>query len=231
MSDYIAEDITNDKDARILLCRNFLINLDELAVLSRQEINSLKAFFSKTQINERLPYDRTNSIIPRIASFIGSTNQDEFLSDETGSVRWLCFVLLSIDWNYKNQIDINRVWAQAMYLANDSTFDAEMTREDIAENEKRNKDFQILSVERELVNKAFLPPSPLGEGRGEVFMTSTEIMQHIMSTEIIPNRGLNKIAIGKSMKQEGFERIKQNGIYGYNVIPKKEKTISVHSQM
>ena len=113
LSDYIAEDISNDKDARILLCKNFLINLDELAVLSRQEINSLKSYFSKTQINERLPYDRKNSIINRTCSFIGSTNMDEFLNDETGSVRWLCFRINSINWDYRAQVDINRVWAQA----------------------------------------------------------------------------------------------------------------------
>jgi len=34
LAEYMAEDISNDKDARIQLCRNFLYNLDELAVLS-----------------------------------------------------------------------------------------------------------------------------------------------------------------------------------------------------
>lgn len=74
LSQYLAEDISNDKDARILLCKNFLINLDELSSLAKKEINTLKSYFSKDQINERLPYDRKNSILPRISSFIGSTN-------------------------------------------------------------------------------------------------------------------------------------------------------------
>ena len=229
LSDYIAEDITNDKDARILLCRNFLINLDELAVLSKQEINSLKAYFSKTQINERLPYDRTNSIIPRIASFIGSTNQDEFLSDETGSVRWLCFAIDGINWNYKKEIDINRVWAQALYLSADENFECELTRDDILENEQRNKDFQILSIERELINKSFDVPTE-ETIRSAQFMTSTEIMQHLMATEIIPARGLNKVAIGRAMKQEGFERDKHNGVYGYRVIALKHSGLGVNKK-
>lgn len=86
LSNYIAEDISNDKDARILLCKNFLINLDELSSLTKKDVNSLKAFFTKTVINERLPYDRKSTIINRICSFIGSTNMSEFLNDETGSV-------------------------------------------------------------------------------------------------------------------------------------------------
>ena len=40
----MAEDINSDKDARIQLCRNFLYNLDELAVLSKNDVNALKAF-------------------------------------------------------------------------------------------------------------------------------------------------------------------------------------------
>ena len=84
LTNYLAEDIGNDKDSRILLCKNFLINLDELAVLSRKEINQLKSYFSKDKINERLPYDRKNSIIPRVASFIGSTNMSTFYKMKLG---------------------------------------------------------------------------------------------------------------------------------------------------
>ncbi|MGV3464146.1 MAG: VapE domain-containing protein [Heyndrickxia sp.] len=65
------------------------MNLDELSSLAKHEINSLKPLFSKDVINERLPYERKNSIIHRTASFIGSTNMAEFLTGETGSVHWL----------------------------------------------------------------------------------------------------------------------------------------------
>ena len=92
LSNYIAVNFSIDKDSRILLTTNFLINLDELSTLSKFEINSLKSLFSKDKINDRLPYDRKNSIIPRRASYIGSTNQTEFLNDESGSVRWLLLV-------------------------------------------------------------------------------------------------------------------------------------------
>jgi DNA primase len=212
LSDYIAEDISNDKDARILLCKNFLINLDELAVLSKQEINSLKSYFSKTQINERLPYDRKNSIINRTCSFIGSTNMDEFLSDETGSVRWLCFRITSINWNYSTQIDINRLWAQAYALAQDKAFECELTREDIAANEERNRDFQILSREKALIHKYFKTPEHELESK---FMTATDIDLHLRKETL--DHKLTTVGIGKAMRSLGYERVKQDGIYGYFV--------------
>lgn len=217
LSDYLAEDISNDKDARVLLCKNFLINLDELAVLSRQEINSLKSYFSKTQINERLPYDRKNSIIHRTCSFIGSTNMDEFLNDETGSVRWLCFKINAISWEYKKQVNINRVWAQALTLANDPDFDCEMNLEDIQANEERNKDFTILSPERALINKLLAKPTATNTGE---FLTSTEIEMYLKAWSNLTR--LTSVGVGKAMKAQGFERTKYDGVYGYFAIKRQD---------
>ena len=127
LKEYIAEDITTDKDSRILLAKNLLINLDELAMLSKKDINSLKALLSKQQINERLPYDRKNTILPRRCSFVGSTNETEFLNDETGTVRWLCFEIENIDWDYSKKVEINKVYAQAYHYYKNTEFDYNLT--------------------------------------------------------------------------------------------------------
>lgn len=203
LKDYIAEDITDDKDSRILLTKNFLINLDELSSLARKEINSLKALFSKDKINERLPYDKKNSIIDRVCSFIGSTNMSEFLADETGSVRWLCFNIKSINWQYSKKIDINDVWAQAYSLFASGKYDYNMTSEEIKENEIRNSKFQVLSTEAELIPKFFALPK--NEISGE-FMTATDILLHLQKE--YSGLRLNKIMVGKGLVQNGFQRIK-----------------------
>jgi predicted P-loop ATPase len=217
LSNYMAEDMSDDKDARILLCKNFLINLDELAALSRKEINQLKAYFSKAQINERLPYDRKNSIIQRVSSFIGSTNMSTFLQDETGSVRWLCFIVKSIDWNYKKEFDINNLWVQAYSLSKDSTFDETLTLEDIRQNEIRNEKFQITSPERDLIHKYFEVPDNIESAE---FLSSTDILHHInLYTSGIR---LSNIGIGKALKSIGYPRSKHQQVYGYWV---KKKTV------
>lgn len=218
LSNYLAEDISNDKDARILLCKNFLINLDELAVLSRKEINSLKAYFSKTVINERLPYDRKNSILPRVCSFIGSTNMTTFLNDDSGSVRWLCFELTGkIDFSYKQKVDINSVWAQAFALAKDDSFDCELSIDDIEKNEDRNRQYMVLSTEQELISKYFRKPKADDEKHLIQFFTSTEIL---MKLDLLGLR-LNKIAIGKALNALNYERIKhpKRQVYGYFAVP------------
>ncbi|MEH6537695.1 MAG: VapE domain-containing protein [Psychroserpens sp.] len=214
LSEYIAEDISNnDKDTRILICKNFLINMDELAALSKKEINQLKSLFSKDQINDRLPYASKNTIIPRVASFIGSTNMSTFLHDETGSVRWLCFVIDGIDWKYKEEFNVDKLWSQAYALSKDDNFIAELSREDIAENERRNDKFQYLSTERELLEKYFENPST----EGNEFMTSTDIRNYI---KIYSTLNVNEIQMGKALKACKYTRKKAYGRYGYYMMKK-----------
>lgn len=216
LKNYIAEDIKEDKDSRILLCKNFLINLDELAALTKKEINHLKSYFSKDSINERLPYDRKNSVIPRIASFIGSTNMSTFLQDETGSVRWLCFVVKSIVWDYKKDFNIDELWSQAFTLSKDKSFNPDLTRLDIEENEIRNEKFQIIPPERDLIREYFRKPNTNIE-RGE-FLTATDILSYINLSQIIKT---SSITIGKQLIYLKYKRVKRNGVYGYWVVKQK----------
>jgi predicted P-loop ATPase len=206
--------MNTDKDARIQLTRNFLINLDELSVLARKELNALKAYFSKTIINERLPYDRKNSNLRRTCSFIGSTNRASFLSDETGSVRWLCFELLGkIDFRYSKEVDIDKVWAQAYYLAYvDPNFDPELTYQDIIKNEERNKRYREPTLEEELLAKFY----ETSEDQKN-FMTASDFITQLSCI----NPRLNVINMGRALKSRGFERIKHpvKGVYGYLAKP------------
>src|SRR5690606_22525402 len=112
----------------------------ELSTLNKQEINAQKSLMSRSYIKVRHPYDRKPTMEPRRASIIGSTNKAEFLTDDTGSVRWLCFTLIGINWKYKQEIDINRVWSQA-YSLYKSGFEYNMTAEEITENELANNQF------------------------------------------------------------------------------------------
>jgi len=223
LNQYIAEDIGNDKDSRLLLCKNFLINMDELATLSRKEINHLKAYFTKNQINERLPYAAKNTIIPRIASFMGSTNQTTFLRDETGSVRWLIFAVKKIDWSYKKEFNIDNLWKQAVALANDKEFNETMTREDIVLNEKRNKQYQVLTKEQELIYKLFDIPTNNDETE---FFTSTDIALYLKENTSL-NQVPYEVTIGKAMRSLGFRRIQKKqkeklySTWGYDVVVRK----------
>jgi len=212
LKDYIVENIGTDKDSQVAITENILINLDELSTADKNEINMFKSMFSKDKIKARLTYDKRASIHVRRASFIGSTDRWEFLTDENGSVRWLCFDIERIDWHYSKEINIDDVYSQGYYLLRSKDFEYELTAKEIAENDKINRKYQVSTPERDLIDR-FFTPSNKEDG---IFMTSTEIMEELARNSFIK---VSSVVIGKELKFLGFERthvyMEKNNKYGY----------------
>lgn len=213
LSNYIAENISTDKDSLISLCENFIINMDELATLNKAEINTLKAMMSKDAVKVRIPFEKRPKLEQRRANFVGSTNKTEFLSDETGSVRWICFELTDrFDFDYKKDIDIDNVWAQAYTLFKQG-FKYELSPEEIADNERANSSYQIITDEQELIHKTY---EPADQQTGQVFYQATDIKLNLL--EKYPFAKLNTINIGKALKTLGFKKeSKRNEKFDYPI--------------
>lgn len=215
LKNYIAEDIEDGKDGDIALTENLFINLDELAYLSKSEINKYKSRFSATQVKKRRPYGKKSETFQRIASFVGSTNDQEFLKDSTGSVRFLCFNIENIDWNYSKDININQVYAQAVEMVKRGEHNhGEMTSDELNNNEENNEQFKVSTLEKELVEKYFEPDE------NGIPLSTTEMICEINKFEsqegskIVLNER-NKKAIGSAIKELGFDN-KQRKINGKN---------------
>lgn len=79
----------NNKDALMRIATGpWLVELEELAGLSRSDVNATKAFLSTQEDTFRPPYGRTNETFPRRTLFIATTNEGEYLQDTTGNRRW-----------------------------------------------------------------------------------------------------------------------------------------------
>jgi predicted P-loop ATPase len=80
----------SDKDERLKLHRAWFIEWAELeTVFSRKDVSATKAFLSCSVDALRPPYHRDIEDFPRASIICGSTNKNEFLSDETGNRRFL----------------------------------------------------------------------------------------------------------------------------------------------
>lgn len=216
--EYYTEDIDfENKDGLIALARNIVINLDELRNLSRQDINKVKSYLTKDTIKARLPFDRRETKLRRHASFFGSTNNAEFLTDETGNVRWLVFEINGIRHDnggaegYGANVDINQVYAQCFALLN-SGFEYQLTREEIEESERNNKVHMKKPIEYELILKFYKASTDKAD-----FQTASDIKRHleIQTLQKLPNVE----NIGKALKMLGIERtarkIRGQAVYGY----------------
>jgi len=208
----------NDKDSSIALTENFIINIDELATLYKTEINKLKAILQKTDDKNRRAYGSRQKRRIRRASFLGSTNNLEFLSDHTGNVRWICFELLpisnAINFNYNNDIDIDLIWSQA-YSLYKSGFKFQLTREEVEENDKANQKHFIPNEESDFIISHFISGS---KDEYDYFLTAGDIAQLLKrSTDL----RTSATKVGCQLSRLGFKRESlwipemDNSKYGY----------------
>jgi predicted P-loop ATPase len=105
----------SDKDERLKLHRAWFIEWAELeTVFSRKDVSATKAFLSSSVDALRPPYHRDIEDFPRASIICGSTNKNEFLSDETGNRRfWVVPVQKKIDIDLLTQ-ERDAIWAAAV---------------------------------------------------------------------------------------------------------------------
>lgn len=220
-------DFHGGREGKTSLSQNIIINLDELGQYEKKDLNNeFKATLSEGYVKIRPLYANNEVSIPRRASFVASTNSRDFLTDATGSVRWIIFNVISINHDngekngYSKNVDIDKVWAQAYYLLKEG-FKCELSRDDISQNELLNRRFLRVTTEMELISTHF-QKSEKGQ-IGAIFYTSSKI------EKILRDKGYPKLyatQVGAALKMLGFPQTsnwnKDNGFSekGYFLIEK-----------
>lgn len=193
------------KESKLSLVQNFIINLDELASFSKKELNNeFKSVLSESIVRFRPLYSNQEVSFSRRASFVASTNQTEFLTDETGNVRWLVFKIDKINHDNGGQngyssISIDNVYRQAYHLLK-SSFQYYFTDEEIIQIEANNKKYMKTSDEMELIQKLFKSPSHCTPDTSDFYQT-TDIVSFLLVNGLKTTRTF----VGKALKILGYE--------------------------
>jgi predicted P-loop ATPase len=95
-SDSLPENIQS-KDARQHLRGKWLIEVSELAAFGKAESEALKAFITRREERYRPPFGRHDVIERRQCLFIGTTNEDSYIKDQTGGRRYWPVKCTTID--------------------------------------------------------------------------------------------------------------------------------------
>ncbi|WP_218668715.1 VapE domain-containing protein [Burkholderia cenocepacia] len=101
-----------DDNASRMMRGRLVVELGELRGLHTRDAESIKAFISRTHENFVPKYKEFSVTFARRFLFVGTTNQDEFLADETGERRWLPVRVGRCDVD-RIAADCLQLWAEA----------------------------------------------------------------------------------------------------------------------
>ena len=199
------------RDDLLTLAQYGLVCCEELDTMRPSELNQLKAAVTMPTINERAAYAHYHENRRHIASFCGTGNNMQFLSDPTGSRRWLPFEVDSILSPREHPFNYEGIYSQAYRLYREG-FRYWFTQPEIMQLARHNRQFETPRLEQELVQQYFRKP-----GRGE----PGEFISVALALQIVGagiTQKLSTVMLGRAFMEQGFEKKTYRNVRGYVVV-------------
>ena len=213
---YTGKIYPQEKDTLTYIGQNLIVNIDDqLKALNKRDENELKNLITCPMVKYRMPYDKYVEEHPHLASFVASVNGNDFLTDPTGSRRFLPFEVLSIDIERAKAISMDKVYTEAKALLR-SGFRYWFDDDEIAELYRESEDFQVQTAEMELLLCCFEKPT---EDENYLLMTTTEILTYL---GVYTHQPLLAKRMGEALKKAGYIKVSKrrnggNPIYVYKI--------------
>jgi predicted P-loop ATPase len=212
------------RDDLLTLAQYALVCCEELDTMKPAELNQLKAAVTMPSIDERAAYAHFHEHRQHIASFCGTGNNVQFLSDETGNRRWLPFEIERITSPREMPFDYQGIYSQAYALYQEG-FQYWFSREEIQQLSQHNATFETPRTAHELISRYLRKPK---EGEPSEFLSATDILQLVGSNPVLK---LTTNKIGRAMTDLGFERMRTGSERGYIVVQYSAEEIKARQRM
>ena len=207
-------DFKSRQEAERSLGRFLLVNIDEFDQISINQQGFLKHLLQKPVANLRKPYGSTIREMRRYASFIGTSNQKDLLSDPSGSRRFICIEVTGpIDTNVS--INYRQLYAQALNaVAKGERYWLDDADEAILK--RTNREFEQLTPLEQLFHSHFRAAEEDEEGQ---WMMPMQILS-ALQTKTRDRLAINKVAVfGRTLKKLEIPNKKSRQGTLYHVMP------------
>ena len=178
-----------------------LINLDEFDRISSTKMAQLKNLMQLSSLNIRKAYKKNFQHLPRIASFIGTSNRKDLLTDPTGSRRFIC---VEVDGPIDcTNLNLNQIYAQLKAeLKTGERF--WFTHDEEKEIQRHNGSFYRLLPEEEIFRSHFRSPR---DGEKFELLSLTDILEVMRKYHKGLLHNMNLAKFGSALIGAGVERV------------------------
>ena len=189
-------------EAKLAVCG--LINLDEFDKLSASKMPLLKNLMQASALNIRKAYKRSASALPRIASFIGTSNREDLLVDRTGSRRFLC-VSLEHAIDCVTPVEHEQLYAQlkAELLSGERSW---FNKEEEQAIQQHNALFYKHIPEEEVFRLCFRFATEADHPQEVLILSATQLFERMKSAHPSVMRGMTAYSLSRILPQLG-ERV------------------------
>lgn len=195
-----------DKDSVMQTTSKWISELGEIGSTMRKDMDSVKAFLTKSTDEYRTPYGKASLHYPRMTSFVGTVNDEQFLIDQTGNRRFVTIPLsldLVIDYNTQiKPFNALQLWAQVYETVKneDKASCFRLTEDEKRYLEKRNSTFvKPMKAEYEVLD--ILEEQQTQEQGYICTFKEMTVLQFIQ----LNNLKYDARTVGKVLKKYGYE--------------------------
>lgn len=204
-----------DKDARQALRGIWILELGELETLSKSEVETIKRFISAPSDFYRPSYGRRAQQFPRQTIFIGSTNRETYLKDDTGNRRFWPVRIASCNTEALESAR-DQLWAEAVvrYHQGEAWW-LEQAMEAVAREEQAARvEFDDWTV----------PVMEYAEGRNALL--ARDVLKQALMLEESQNTRANANRVGTILRLHGWRlmTVRENNMIVKRFVP-PEKTL------
>lgn len=110
----LTQNLNDQKMAVESMAGKWILEMPELAQFRKSEIETVKHFISAAKDTTRLSYDRRSQDFQRQCVFMGTTNNGQYLSDETGNRRFWPVHTHTVEIDIEElRAEVGQLWAEA----------------------------------------------------------------------------------------------------------------------
>ena len=212
------------KDDLLTLAQYGLVCCEELDTMSARDLNQLKAAITMPSIDERAAYAHYHEHRKHIASFCGTGNNVQILSDQTGNRRWLPFEIEQIRNPREHPFNYEGIYSQAYRLYREG-FQFWFDQDEIKRLSRHNEHYETAKQERELVDVYFRKPRELDGGE---FMPVSRAMQIVGGNTV---GQLSDVRLSRAFRDLGFRSMRTCQGRGYVVVCRTSDEIKARQRM